>query len=99
MRLPRRCRLPVIIVVAGLVTVGCVPEAPPPGAPSGCGKPAVPMVAQQRYLKSGGVVRSYLLTIPDNYDRNHRSPLILNFHGHGSNAIQQSAYTQMDAKG
>ena len=98
MRSPRHTRLLMVAVVAGLVAAGCIPSAPPPGFPSGCGKPATPMVAQQRYLISGGVVRSFLLTIPDGYDRNHRTPLILDFHGHGSNAVQQSAYTQMDTK-
>ena len=94
----RRPVLLSLVAVLALVATGCIPSAPPPGFPSGCGKQATPMVAQQRYLISGGVVRSYLLTVPDGYDPHHRYPLILNFHGHGSNAIQQSLYTQMDAK-
>ena len=85
--------------IAALAVAGCVPTAPPPGGPNGCGKPASPVYIQQRKLLSGGVVRSFLLTIPDNYDRSVPSPLVLNFHGHGSNAIQQAAYTQIDAKG
>jgi len=94
----RRPVLLSLVAVVALVATGCIPSAPPPGFPSGCGKQATPMVAQQRYLISGGVVRSYLLTVPDGYDPHHRYPLILNFHGHGSNAIQQSLYTQMDEK-
>jgi polyhydroxybutyrate depolymerase len=93
-----RRRIAAVVAVAALVATGCIPSAPPPGAPSGCGRPASPTVAQRRYLISGGVVRSYLLTIPDGYDPRHRNPLILDFHGHGSNAIQQSAYTQVDAR-
>jgi polyhydroxybutyrate depolymerase len=93
-----RRSLVTVVAIAALAATGCIPSAPPPGTPSGCGKPASPVVAQQRYLISGGVVRSYLLTVPDHYDPQHRTPLILDFHGHGSNAIQQSAYTQIDAK-
>jgi polyhydroxybutyrate depolymerase len=54
---------------------------------------------QARKLFSGGVVRSFLLTVPDDYDPNAPSPLLLNFHGAGSNAIQQALYSQLDAKG
>ena len=97
MRLRRPVLLSLVAVLA-VVATGCIPSAPPPGFPSGCGKPATPMVAQPRYLISGGVVRSYLLTVPDGYNPRHPYALILNWHGHGSNAIQQSAYTQMDAK-
>jgi polyhydroxybutyrate depolymerase len=88
----------VVAATAALVATGCIPTAPPPGGPSGCGKPAAPTVAARRYLISHGVVRSFLLTIPDHYDPNHRTPLILDFHGHGSNSVEEAAYTQMDAK-
>ena len=94
----RRLSVVLTAAVVALVTAGCVPNPPPPGAPRGCGKPVAPMLQQRRYLRSGGVVRSYLLTIPDDYDPRHSSPLILDFHGHGSNAIQQVLYTQLDAR-
>jgi polyhydroxybutyrate depolymerase len=87
-----------VAATLALAAAGCVPKAPPPGGPSGCGKAATPVVAQQRHLLSGGVVRSFLLTIPDGYKPHVRTPLILDFHGHGSNAAQQSVYTQLDAK-
>ena len=99
MRILRGPSLLALMVVAALVAPGYTRTAPAPGgARGGCGKAASPVIAQPRHLNSGGVVRSYLLTIPDHYNPNHRTPLILDFHGHGSNAVEQSAYTQMDAK-
>ncbi len=56
------------------------------------------MLTQQRQLQSGGVVRQFLLTIPDGYDPDVPTPLILNFHGLGSDATQQAVYTQLDAQ-
>lgn len=94
----RRRSLFVVLAIAALAAAGCVPKAPPPGGPNGCGKPAGSPNVQRRILLSGGVVRSYLLTLPDDYDPHRPSPLILNFHGHGSNAAQESLYTQMDVK-
>jgi polyhydroxybutyrate depolymerase len=76
----------------------CAPSAPAPGGPSGCGREAAPVLTQARQLTSGGVVRQFLLTIPDGYDPNVPTPLILNFHGLGSDATQQAVYTQLDAR-
>jgi polyhydroxybutyrate depolymerase len=91
------------IGVAGAVVLfaACVPVPPPPGSPTGagCGKAATAGNVQQKQLLSGGVVRNYLLTIPASYDSIAETPLVLDFHGFGSNAVQQSVYTQLDAKG
>lgn len=46
-------------------------------------------------LESGGEVRSYRLGVPASYTRNNPVPLILNLHGANSNALQQSAYSNM----
>jgi polyhydroxybutyrate depolymerase len=88
-----------LAVVASVVA--CAPTAPPAGGPNGCGRPAAPVLTQSRQLTSGGVVRQFLLTIPDSYDPRVPTPLILNFHGLGSDATQQALYTQLDhrAKG
>jgi hypothetical protein len=56
------------------------------------------VLTQQRQLTSGGVTRQYLLTIPDGYNPAVPTPLVLNFHGLGSDAIQQAVYTQLDQR-
>jgi polyhydroxybutyrate depolymerase len=43
----------------------------------------------------GSLARSYRLAVPSDYRPSVASPLILLFHGSGSNALQTSAYTQM----
>ena len=86
-----------LAVVAGVAA--CAPTAPPPGGPSGCGRPAAPVLTQPRQLLSGGVVRQYLLTIPDGYDPTVPTPLLLNFHGLGSDANQQALDSQLDQRG
>ena len=86
-----------LVAVAGLTA--CAPTAPPPGATAnGCGRAAAPVLTQQRQLTSGGVTRQYLLTIPDGYNPAVPTPLVLNFHGLGSDANQQAVYTQLDQR-
>lgn len=43
-------------------------------------------------FSSGGVDRAYRLAVPAAYDRDEPTPLIVNLHGSGSNAIQASVY-------
>jgi polyhydroxybutyrate depolymerase len=94
-----------IVRVGALVTLlalaGCVPVPPPPGTPEGqgCGKAVTVGNLQTKQLRSGGVVRNYYLTVPAGYRPDVKSPVVFNFHGSGSNAIQRAAYTQLDAKG
>ena len=89
------------IMAAGLVLAACVPVPPAPGSPKGlgCGKVATTGSLQAKKLLSGGVVRDYFVTVPETYDKNVKTPVVFNFHGHGSNATQQYLYTQLDAKG
>jgi polyhydroxybutyrate depolymerase len=46
-------------------------------------------------FESGGVRRTYRLGVPAAYDKATPAPLILALHGSGSNAVQQSIYTDM----
>ena len=39
-----------------------------------------------------GIQRDYILYIPANYNGNTDVPLVLNFHGYGSNATEQMNY-------
>ena len=69
---------------------------------SGCGKVlATDLVGGKtttRTITSGGNGRSYLVHVPANYDAARPAPMVLNFHGFGSNPEQQnavSAFVQM----
>ena len=46
-----------------------------------------------------GISRSYRLAVPASYRSNRPAPMIFNFHGSGSNAVQQSAYSQLPKEG
>jgi len=45
-----------------------------------------------------GTPRSYRLAVPASYRRGRPTPLIFDFHGSGSNAVQQSAYSQLPSR-
>lgn len=46
-----------------------------------------------------GDERSYLLTLPDDYDGSTAHPLVFNFHGFGANKEEQEEYTAMGELG
>jgi polyhydroxybutyrate depolymerase len=98
-----RCARMLTIGIVGAVVVlaACVPSPPPPGTPrgTGCGKPVTTGNLQAKRLLSGGVARDYFLTVPTTYDKFVKTPIVFNFHGHGSTATEQYLYTQLDAKG
>lgn len=50
-------------------------------------------------LEHGGLERTYTAHIPPTYDGVARLPLVLNFHGFGSNARDQALYSGLPAKG
>jgi polyhydroxybutyrate depolymerase len=50
-------------------------------------------------LAVGSQTRSYRIAVPDRYRSTSPTPLILLFHGSGSNALQTSVYTGMPARG
>jgi polyhydroxybutyrate depolymerase len=62
---------------------------------TGCGKPApiAPGTSANETLISGDLVRVYRLYLPPDYRADQRQALVLNFHGHGSNAARQERYT------
>jgi polyhydroxybutyrate depolymerase len=49
-------------------------------------------------IASGGVSRHYLLHVPASYQSGVPVPLVINFHGLGSNSNQEQALTGMSAK-
>lgn len=68
----------------------CTP-AKKPDLPAGPYEPAK--------ITSGGIERQYLLSAPASYDGTKQTPLILNFHGSGSNMQQQVMYSELATKG
>jgi polyhydroxybutyrate depolymerase len=63
----------------------------------GCGKrsPLSPGSSANETIVSGGLKRSYRLHIPRGYRNEIAHALVLNFHGHGSNALVQERFTGM----
>ncbi|GAC1567645.1 MAG: PHB depolymerase family esterase [Ktedonobacteraceae bacterium] len=51
--------------------------------------PFAPGTSSNETIVSGGLTRSYLLFLPPGYHPDSSYALVLNFHGHGSNAAQQ----------
>ncbi len=62
--------------------------------------PARPHAAgdSNEMIVSGGLTRDYILHVPPSYNGSDALPLVLNFHGHGSNGADQVAYTGLNAK-
>jgi polyhydroxybutyrate depolymerase len=65
---------------------------------SGCGRTAAAGVST-RHLTIAGAERQYLLSVPASYRKDTPAPLVLDFHGLGSNMQQQSTYSRLDEKG
>ncbi|HEY7467122.1 MAG TPA: PHB depolymerase family esterase [Dehalococcoidia bacterium] len=65
------------------------------GAPTGggCGV-ASKTGSSVQSIESSGVTRSYRLHVPKGYDPSQPTPLVLNFHGFGSNALEQERYAE-----
>lgn len=89
---------------AGSTTTTAAPTTTtaPVRASTGCGtKPAVTAPEQDRpgdvalRFDADGTERTYRLAIPRAYDPDEPAPLILNLHGSGSNAVQQSVYSDL----
>lgn len=64
---------------------------------SGCGKrpPITPGNSANETIVSGGLKRMYRLHVPLDYRAFVKYTLVLNFHGHGSNALKQERLTGM----
>ena len=68
-------------------------------APSGCsGAPVDPGEQLGLAVEVDGVTRNYNLFVPASYDGVVQMPLVLNFHGFGSNAVQQSFFADFNVE-
>jgi polyhydroxybutyrate depolymerase len=64
---------------------------------SGCGKlaPFAPGLSENKTISSGGYERLYRIHLPVGYRSTRPQPLVLNFHGHDSNAAAQERLTKL----
>jgi len=95
----------IVIALCALLAASCssspalpsgtpLPEATiftTPISSAGCGKPvpAPPGKSVYETVFSGGLTRTYLLHVPPGYQASSSAAVVLDFHGHGSNASQQ----------
>ncbi len=103
------------LVAAAVTAASSAPVPPAPAAApasvvrgtAGCGRTPNPGPTTQsgstgdvvQSLAVGNLTRSYRLAVPGRYRSTVPTPLILLFHGSGSNALQQSAYSRMPVRG
>jgi polyhydroxybutyrate depolymerase len=80
-------------------TVVTTTAAPTTAAPSDCAPPGAALSAGEQRLVVDGVERRYLLALPADLDPQRRTPVILDFHGSGSNMAEQAAYSRLPALG
>lgn len=69
-----------------------------PKASPGCGNGSASPGESSQKLTHAGVEREYRRVVPPGYDGKKPMPLVLNFHGYGSNVPQQTAFSFMDPK-
>jgi len=75
-------------------TLATEPAAPLPSpAPTNCGTGSTGSYTYTTELD--GVIRGYRLYVPSSYDGSTSVPLVLNFHGFGSSAVEQEPYSRV----
>lgn len=77
---------PTPTMTAAAAAAGCAPARPQPAGDA------------TLTITSAGLERTYILHVPPQYDGARRLPLVLNFHGFGSNASEQASYSRLPAK-
>jgi polyhydroxybutyrate depolymerase len=96
---PRTRTLALLLTVTAMFVVVPTAKASAAGkGSSGCDKKAVSGTTTRHATVAGGD-REYLLAVPDDYDPATPAPLLFDFHGLGSNMIEQARYTMLDQRG
>ena len=87
----------VVVRASALISMASGPAS---AAEAGSCVPARPHAAGDfaETIISGGVTREYVLHVPPSYVEGQPMPLILNWHGLGSNASDQQLYSGLPAK-
>lgn len=70
----------------------------PPGGSDAC-RAAPESPPTEQTIRSGGEERTFLLEVPDDLAAGTPMPLLFNFHGSGSNAVEQAAYSRLPEVG
>ena len=90
------------VAVAVLLTATLIPSRPQPAFAAGACEPLRPHAAgtfpAQTITTSDGLTREYILHIPASYSGEEAVPLLFNFHGLTSNALDQDLYSQLPAE-
>ncbi|RJL32064.1 alpha/beta hydrolase family esterase [Bailinhaonella thermotolerans] len=79
------------------VAPGPAPAAAPRGGSPGCGKPLPPTTEVS--ADRDGVRLRYRLNVPRGFTNATPAPVVLNFHGLGSNAFMQDVYSRLPLVG
>lgn len=69
------------------------------GPSAGCGSAPPAAGVSVQTIDFEGAPREYRLAVPEGVAGDEPLPLILNWHGYGSNAIQQAVYSELEEKG
>ncbi len=70
-----------------------------PAPAASCTGKTAPAAADDTWtIQSGGLQRTLNVHVPSSYDPTKAMPLVLNFHGYSSNAMQEDLLSQMSAK-
>jgi polyhydroxybutyrate depolymerase len=93
-----------VVVGLALLVVACTGDDAPPGADGESGDTETAACSPDQAAEPGtealtlthdGVEREYLLHVPDAYDGEEASPVIVNLHGLSSTATQQDAFSNL----
>jgi polyhydroxybutyrate depolymerase len=104
-------RISALLVAVGVAMTACSPPAPERPEPSpvqatrsvtgrpstGCGQP--PPTGGRNQVTVHGTRLDYLLSMPAGFTNTAPAPVILDFHGLGSDAAQENAYTRLSIAG
>jgi polyhydroxybutyrate depolymerase len=98
-----RCVAATVTAVAGLLAIpsvaGAGEDAGSAPRSTGCGSGPVAAGVTVTTIDFEGAPREYRLAVPQGVDGDEPLPLILNWHGFGSDAIQQAVYSELEEKG
>jgi polyhydroxybutyrate depolymerase len=99
-----RAKLLLLLILPALVGVGLVTTTSATAAGPACAggtadRTAVPSGTTNQTMTVDGQARTYRLTVPKGYRAARPAPLLFDFHGLGSDALQQALYSGLETRG